>query len=184
MVSEQLSQIVEKFELTAPKYFFIVGCCCPAENILRSFIPAGTCPEKLKLMLERFPEIKYVVRETDIEIDQCEFNRVFDDVFNDFFINPDKSLKLFCPNRRNVFFIRHRLLDCDIISKILRHVFGKANCVNISSPASRKTKTVVALNELIEQLVVDKNILNMYEPFKTAVSEIRQYAMECMNLKV
>lgn len=125
-----------------PSRLCVIGGCVPADNILLDS-QYGKLPRKLIDFIRKNPDVRYILREKDIDIDINVINEIFDDIFIRFF-----SGKI-C--MADVFFIRHSRLDCYLMFKVLKNLYGASNCENLSrSNDARKDKCIVALNDLVK----------------------------------
>ena len=60
----------------------MIGSCYPKDNLLLEFKDDSFFPARLSKMLEDKPSIKWLMRESDIEIDISLFNELLIDIFN------------------------------------------------------------------------------------------------------
>lgn len=173
VVVEVLKATVEKEDKLYPKRYLIIGACMPKDNLLLSVC---RCEFKAKdKLLNAKYQIKYLLKEQDIKIDNVLFNQVCIDVFNDFFVK-NSCRKWLGKEYSNVEFIVHRQLDCYTMFKVLKHLIGRSNCINLHKEKFNEIKSpIVAVNDLIDKYATDKLQLNKSAAFKTAAEEIRHY---------
>ena len=55
----------------------VIGSCYPKDNLLLEYKDSDYFPKKLEVLLHNRPALKWLMRETDIEIDIDLFNEVF-----------------------------------------------------------------------------------------------------------
>lgn len=169
-VLEEIHKYTKDFNILNPEYYLIIGSCYPKSNILLRYIPKGTyIPMKLNRIITEYPDIKYVLKESDILIDIESINCIFEEIFNDFF--KDKTSK-------NVIFIKHKDLDCYSMFKTLKKIYGNINVVNLYEKHSDKmSKSLYSINEWILKYVRKRNIMNNDE-MKMTVESVHQYLKE------
>jgi len=63
----------------------VIGSCYPKDNLLLDFKDDKYFPRKLASLIENRPSLKWLLSETDIEIDIDLMNELFIDVFNGYF---------------------------------------------------------------------------------------------------
>ena len=79
----------------------------------------------------------------------------------------------------NVIFLSHSHLDCYALFKIVKHLYGNSNCINVwKEKMSRQKQHLVAVNELIAKYVQKKNEMNKSIELKEYAREIRDYLRE------
>lgn len=172
-VIDVLKEVVEKQDILHLKHYLIIGACMPKDNLLLS---ACKCefPAKDKLINAKY-QIKYILKEQDIKIDNVLFNQVCIDIFTDFFAK-NGCRKWLGKEYSNVEFIIHRQLDCYTMFKVLKHLIGRSNCINLHQEKFKDIKSpIIAVNDLIDKYATDKLQLNKSAEFKTATEEIKQY---------
>lgn len=165
-----------------PNYYFIIGACYPKDNFLLKYRHQGYFPEKLSRLIFSDNYAKYLLREKDIHIDMKFITDIFLDVFIKFFSSKSAVLKEFGASYQNVVFIMHNRLDCYLMFKVLKYVFGAKNCVNVyAEKLSNEPKCIIAVNELIDKYITNKKEINKSKDFVNIVNEIRRYSSECIN---
>lgn len=168
-----LKEVVEKQDLLHLKHYLIIGACMPKDNLVLSICKCEF-PAKDKLLNAKY-QVKYLLKEQDIKIDNVLFNQVCIDVFNDFFAK-NGCKKWLGKEYSNVEFIVHKQLDCYAMFKVLKHLIGCSNCINLHQEKFKDIKSpIVAVNDLIDKHATDKHLLNKSAAFKVATEEIRQY---------
>lgn len=172
-VVDVLKEVVEKQDMLHPKHYLIIGACMPKDNLMLSVCKCEF-PAKDRLLNAKY-QVKYILKEQDIKIDNVLFNQVCIDVFNDFFVK-NGCRKWLGKEYSNVEFIVHKQLDCYTVFKVLKHLIGRSNCINLHKDKFKEIKSpIVAVNDLIDKYATDKLQLNKSAEFKTATEEIKQY---------
>lgn len=160
----------------------IIGACYPKNNILLSF-NNEKFPNKLQQLLIEKPEIKYILKESDILIDIDVFNSIVIEIFNELFTDNSKCKKTFCNNAKNIIFVTHNHLDCYMVFKAIKWIYGQSNCINIwKNKLNAPCNHIIALNDLISKYSNNKRLLNSDRTFKTYVKEIQQYLNSKLGL--
>ena len=150
-------------DLTAD-YFFIIGDCRPAENILLD----------LDGVKYKGARSRYRLAEQDIKIDLQSFNRAADFVFNRLF---RRKTARPC----NVFAVSHVRLGSATLELFMKSLFGNVNCrdIDVISPHNR---CLLAANDDIEAKTKDKCRLNSAPGTKNIMTELKQYVEECTGM--
>ena len=159
-----LSKTPAKTNGLAADYFFIIGDCRPAENILLD----------LDGVKYKGTRSKYRLAEQDIKIDLQSFNRAADFVFSRLF-----RRKAAMP--RNVFAVSHIRLGSATLELFMKRLFGNVNChdIDVISPHGR---CLFAANDDIEVKTKDKFRLNSSSGTKNIMTALKQYVEECTGM--
>ena len=183
---EELSPLVEDYDVLKPNYYFIIGSCFPCDNMLLSHLPENSrFPEKLKKFVTQHPNIKYALKENDIRIDDEMFNCIFEDIFNRFFNDRKEILKAFGKRKTNLRFIKYNNLDCYSTYRIVKDVFGKINVVNLHKKNIDSMKDVIrSLNEIIGSHVLKKKEICRSPELEMVREEIREYVENCISGRI
>jgi len=113
-----------------------------------------------------------LLKEKDIVIDMVQFNEACCEVFNKMFAE-DNAAKM---QLSNLVFLTHKSLDCYSMFKILKCIFGKANCVNLRDELfSDVSSPIVAVNDLIDKSIHNKIAANKDKRFKKMYEEVKQF---------
>lgn len=176
LIIQTLKEHLIEYDILHPNYYLIIGACNPKDNILLSNKEQSYFPVKLQKCIDSEYKLKYLLKEKDIDIDIIQFNDICLEIFNDFFAK-NKVGKYFGKQfEKNVIFITHKHLDCYTMFKVLKSIFGKANCVNMYlEKFSNQKLPIVAINDLIDRYIHDKKSLNKNDQFKNIISEINNY---------
>lgn len=172
--------INELYESIGNKYdkLIIIGACYPVNNILLE-LNTAQFPNNLQTILKSKRDIKYILKEDDILIDIDMFNSVAIEIFNDWFSNDKLHKRMF--NNDNIIFISHNNLDCYMIFKSIKWLYGNSNCINIWKNKFNATcDNINAINDLISKYSNNKRMLNSFKKFKTYVNELKNY----LNIKL
>lgn len=174
-VTQELGKYVEPYSILNPNHYFIIGSCFPRDNILLSHASKSRYfPEKLKKLIRRPDNIKYILKERDIKIDIELFNCVLEDIFNQFFKNSKKS--------GNVHFIRHNKLDCYAIYRIIKDGYGASNVVNLHKKHMSVVKSAIySVNEMIDLYVRGKKEVIRSSELEFIRSEVIQFVNKTMG---
>lgn len=159
-----LSKMPEKTNDLAADYFFIIGDCRPAENILLD----------LDGVKYKGARSRYRLAEQDIKIDLQSFNRAADFVFSRLF---RRKAAMPC----NVFAVSHVRLGSATLELFMKSLFGNINCrdIDVISPHNR---CLLAANDDIEAKTKDKCRLNSAPGTKNIMTELKQYVEECTGM--
>ena len=146
-------------------YFFVLGDCDPAGNMLLDFGFSGT---------ER-AEFPYRLAENDIVIDIAAFNRQARSVFNRLF-----TRKVAIPD--NVFAVKHSRLGAETLRAFLKAVFGAVNCRNMDGDIlAGFPKCVVSENDIIENGAENRSRINSAPETAAILKSIKQYIGGCVG---
>lgn len=159
-----LSKMPVKTNNLAADYFFIIGDCRPAENILLD----------LDGIKYKGTKSRYRLAEQDIKIDLQSFNRAADFVFNRLF---RRKATMPC----NVFAVSHVRLGSATLELFMKSLFGNVNCrdIDVISPYGR---CLLAANDDIEAKIKDKFRLNSVPGTKNIMTALKQYIEECTGM--
>lgn len=172
-----VDSIVNDYDILNLKYYFIIGSCMPKNNILLEFRRENEYfPMKLDRLLKSDNNVKYVLKENDIKIDIMMFNSIFIELFNKFFTSSKYVVKKFGNKSSYIKFIQHKNLDCYMIFKILKYIYGKNQCINVWKQLSSNHKEIlISINELISQHINNKSQMNRSYSFKQKVQDVRKF---------
>lgn len=178
-LAEELKCVIRPYSIIKPEYFIIIGSCQPKDNILLNYKEAYF-PEKLNKLINSDFQLKYLLKEKDIKLDLIRFNSIFIDIFNELFSKQDKLLKLLgSKDYKNVFFIQHNKIDCYSMFKLIKFIYGKSNCWNIHKEKFYNIKSpIIAINELIDKYIHNKNKITKSNEFKYIIEEVKQFIDE------
>lgn len=159
-----LSKTPVKTNNLVADYFFIIGDCRPAENILLD----------LDGIKYKGTKSRYCLAERDIKIDLQSFNRAADFVFNRLF---RRKATMPC----NVFAVSHVRLGSVTLELFMKSLFGNVNCrdIDVISPYG---KCLLAANDDIEAKTKDKFRLNSAPGTKNIMTALKQYVEECTGM--
>ena len=144
-IEKRINEIIVDLNILSPQYYIIIGSCFPKDNILLKYKIKDYFPKKLSLMIRKYPNVKYVLKEKDIKIDLLMLNQIADQIFNNFF-NEMKSRKL----DKNVFFIKNNQLDCYLLFKTIKGIYGNSNCNNLyAQKMMLKDSPLISINDMI-----------------------------------
>lgn len=168
----ELSKYAPVWDPMRPEYLFVIGGCEPEDSLLLK-TPRG---KRISLSAWSRPRgLKYFLAENDIDVDMKAFIGAFDSVFARFFSGEDEWLN----GRRNVVFVKHKLLDCYTVFKALKFIYGPSACVNTYKEKGESAREcLLSLNELVDADVTDKTSLNGMPEFKKAVKELKAFLEE------
>lgn len=175
LIYTKILESVKYFDISSPSYYFIVGDCSPKTSFLMTLERPGFPVELDKFI--RGDGFKYILRERDIDIDEMELNRIFDDIFDSLFTKK-KFPKTLNGLERNMFFIRHSCLDAFAVSRIVLSIYGEVNCVNIKLNGS---ECLVSINKVISDIVKNAYDLNRRPDFVEAVRQTREFIQQKMS---
>ena len=171
-----LKRLVVPYDtLNSPDFYFIIGACQPKDNYLLKF-RRSDFPKKLNALISSKLQLKYILKEKDIKIDTIKFNEACCNIFNHYFLGQSQI------KERNLVFLAHKNLDCYSMLKMLKFMFGKANCVNMKKEHFSQTNSpIVAINDLIDKNIHCKAEANKDPKFKKIFKEIQQYVDAFLN---
>ena len=175
-IVDVLRKHVVKYDRLKPTYYLIIGACMPKDNMLLKYKDMQYFPQKLDKLVNSSTQLKYVLKEQDIKIDRVLMNNACIMLFNEFF--GKKEVKLKKDVYKNIIFVQHKHLDCYSVFKLVKHAFGRSNCVNMHEALFKDCKSpIVAVNDLIDKYV-NKTCMNISGEFKLAGKELVQYINE------
>lgn len=145
--------------------------------MLLKYKDMSSFPDKLDEMLSNKPNIKWVMRENDIEIDIDCINEVCIDIFNDMFTDDKCISKLFGKDYANVIVASHKNLDCYMMFKTIKWAYGSSNCKNLwkEQMTNNRQDNLIALNDEIAKNIRCKSKLNHDATFKQYAYEVKDY---------
>ena len=152
-------------------FFFVIGSCCPGENVLLNHLEPGN---KLKRLIDTNPDIRYFLVEDDIRLDMRLFNSVFERIFVKFMSEKRKTWK-------NVFFIRHRNLDCYFLYKLFKRHFGSM-VVNLHKKTQMGAdRCIYSVNEELDARCHNKLDVLRGNDVAAMDCEVFRYIQLCLN---
>lgn len=175
-IIDTLLKNVVKYDRLKPTYYLIIGSCMPKDNMLLKYKDMQYFPLKLEKLVYAKTQLKYLLKEKDINIDKVLMNNACIMLFNDFFTKEEVKLKkeVF----KNILFVQHKQLDCYATFKLLKHSFGKSNCINMHEELFKNCKQpIIAINDIIDKYV-NKTCMNISAEFKLAGKELEQFVNE------
>ena len=178
LAGRELASLLRPFDPLNPEYFFIIGGCDPAENILLAH-KTKRFPERLSRLVSSGRCGRYLLREKDVDVDMAAFDAAFAQVFDELF-SSRKAFEKAVGRFPNAFMIRHGRLGCYSMFKVLKYVLGAQSCVNLyAERLAGRRECLVAVNDLIARYSA-KSELNSSPVFKRIVGEVREYVEECV----
>lgn len=172
------SEVVNKND-----YLIVIGSCYPINHLLLQFKDDEYFPKKLQSILDNKPSLKWILREKNIEIDIDLINEILIDIFNSFFTSQNKCQKTFSAN--NVMFVQHSHLDCYMMFKVIKWIYGNCNCINIwKDHLANQQMHLVALNDLISKYIQNKNAMNKSKQFKSYAFEVKEYLNNKLQIRM
>jgi len=155
------------FDVFSLDYYFILGDCRPAENILLELDGIRYTGKKSR----------YRLAEQDISIDTRSFNRRAAFVFSRLF-----RRKACMP--KNMFAISHMRLGAGTLRAFMTAAFGKTNCLDMDSDVlGGHRRCILNVNDEIERTVCDKSRLNRTEDAFKIMRSLKQYIAECTGME-
>ena len=184
LVIDELRNIITAYDVMKPTYFVIIGACMPKDNILLKFNSNSAFPSKLNRIVNSEYSVKYLLKEKDISIDAVKFNDACIMAFNKFFCK-DLVAKHFGKEfKKNVLFITHKSADCYVMFKLLKSIFGKANCINMKTEKYADIKSpITSINDLIDNYAQFGN-LNKSSELIAIKDEIKTYIRSKIGLSI
>lgn len=175
-LKEELLLYVSSYSIVKPNYYLIIGACQPKDNLLLQLRDDSYFPHKLLEVVNRDCQVKYLLKEKDIQLDLLKFNQMCLEIFQELFIEHANVIKLLGKEYCNVFFVQHKQLDCYLLFKTIKSIYGRSNCWNIHREKFADVKSpLIAVNELIDRYVHNKNKLNSLDEFKKITAEVKQF---------
>lgn len=176
LIVVELKKHIVEYDILKPRYFIIIGACMPKDNLMLKFKDGKYFPSKLQKLIDSDYQIKYVLKEKDIQFDLVTFNQICIEIFNDFFVKNKVDRILGKNYVKNVIFVTHKNMDCYMIFKTLKAILGKANCKNMYLEKFKDINIpIVAVNDMIEKYVHNKSGINNDNDFKFAMNEIKEF---------
>lgn len=175
---ESMLEVIEPCTKTSDKYI-VISSCWPKDNMLLKLKNGSYFPKKLDNLISKRPNIKYLLREQDICFDIESLNNIFITCFNKMFNDSKNALKLLNGDFTNVVFLSHSHLDCYALFKIVKHLYGNSNCINVWKEKMFSQKQhLIAVNELISKYISKKTYMNRSQEMKTYAKEVKDYLRE------
>lgn len=161
----------------------IIGSCFPSNHLLLQFKHDSYFPTKLSNLIEIKPHLKWLMKEKDIAIDIDLLNQLLIDIFNEFFMSQKKCENTFHSN--DVVFIQHNSLDCYMMFKVIKWIYGNCNCTNVwKDYLTNQQCHLVAINDLISKYVQNKHEMNKSQKFREYACEIKEYLENKLQVKM
>ena len=182
-ISEAMRVFVVPASMSYDK-FIIIGSCYPKDNLLLEHKKQSYIPHKIEMLMSKKPNIKWLLRENDIHIDIECINEICIGIFNEMFNKPKNILKLLGNDYTNVVFVSHNRLDCYMLFKAIKWIYGSSNCKNIWKDKLMSTykSNMIALNDVIHKYVHNKNELNKSRQLKEYANEVKCYLKEKLGV--
>lgn len=180
IIIEVIEELAEPWSIEAPSWLVLLGGCYPKNNIiLKHLDPKDYFPAKLYKTLEMKPGIKWILAEKDIDVDLELFNEIFNEVFSEI---ATKKIHL-KPSLKNVVCISHKSLDCYMLFKIIKWIYGRSACNNVyeASGISKSKLPLIAINDLLSRYIHNKQEVNKSKEFKKCALEVKQQLVELLN---
>ena len=180
IIVEVIEELVEPWSLETPSWLILLGGCYPKNNIiLKHRDPKDYFPAKLEKILETMPSVKWILAEKDIDVDLELFNEIFNEVFSEL---ATKKIRL-KNGKKNVVCISHKSLDCYMLFKILKWIYGRSACSNVyeANGISKANLPLVAINDLLSKYVHNKQAMNKSRDFKKCALEVKQQLSELLD---
>ena len=182
-IVDEIKGHITEYSISDLNYYIIIGSCFPKDNILLKYKQDNYIPEKIFNIIEKYPNIRYFLKETDIHVDLMLFNDVFENVFE--YLRERKNiLKEFGKNTTNLYMMWNDRLDCKMMYETIRHIFGKVNVVNLHKKNKITDSVINSLNENIDKYVHGKHSLIDSDMMEMDRDEIRQNITNFMNSMV
>ncbi len=180
IIIEVIEELAEPWSIESPSWLVLLGGCYPKNNIiLKHRDSKDYFPAKLEKTLKMKPAVKWILAEKDIDIDLELFNEIFNEVFSEL---ATKKIQL-KPTLKNVVCISHKSLDCYMLFKILKWIYGRSACNNVyeSSGISKSNLPLIAINDLLSRYIHNKQAMNKSREFKKYALEVKQQIAELLN---
>lgn len=121
-LEDEISSQTRAWKESEPEFFFIIGSCVPCENAVLSDFDESQA-SRAKRAMGDYPDLRYFLKEDDIVMDMRSFNSEIERMFL-------SNFGIAGRRRKNVFFVRHRALDCYFLYKMMKRRYGSM-CVNL-----------------------------------------------------
>lgn len=178
-IATVIKQYAKPYSIEHPEYWLVIGACMPKDNMLLKCKNQQYFPAKLQKLIDAPWQIKWLLKEKDIKIDNIKFNEACIQLFNKCFKNNAAVTKMLGKEWSNVHFVQHSQLDCYSMFKTIKALYGRSNCTNVWKDKMQNVKLpLVALNDLIDRYIHNKVDLNRLPQFKIAVQEVKQFIDE------
>ncbi len=181
-IKKEIFKMSEPWTIANPNWTIIIGSCYPSKNIVLDYRKDEYFPSKLTKFLKEHPSIRWIIKESGIDIDIELMNEVLWEIFVDFLSSKAKLGSEY----KNVIFIVHDRLDCYTVFKILKWLYGKSSCVNLyeREKMSRMNLPLVSINEVLSKYIHNKTKMNTSKELKVFSSELKQYVDSRISLSV
>lgn len=180
IIAEVIEELAEPWSIESPSWLVLLGGCYPKSNIILEHRDARDYfPAKLEKLLETKPSIKWILTEKDIDVDLELFNELFNEIFNEL---ATKKIRL-KSTLKNVVCISHKSLDCYMLFKIFKWIYGRSACINLyeTSSISKRKLPLVAINDLLSKYIHNKQAMNKSREFKRCALEVKQQLEELLD---
>ena len=178
IICNNLKDLVEPWTIEAPNWLVLLGGCYPKNNIILKYKGIKDYfPAKLDRVLELKPSIKWILSEKDIDLDIELFNELFNEIFQEI-----SSKKIILG--QNVVCISHKNLDCYMLFKIIKWIYGKSACINVyeDNNISKRKLPLVAINDLLSKYIHNRQAMNKSREFKQYALEVKQQLENLLDL--
>jgi len=180
IILEVIEELDEPWKIESPSWLVLLGGCYPKNNIILKYRNTKDYfPTKLEKILETESTIKWILAEKDIDVDI----RLFNELFNDIFLELSSRRFSLNHNLKNVICISHKNLDCYMIFKIMKWIYGRSACINVYEDAgiSKTRLPLIAINDLLSKYIHNKQEMNRSKGFKKCALEIKQQLAELLD---
>ena len=176
-----LLENVTPWSLENPNHYFIIGACLPKDNLLLDFQQGCMVSERTRKLIDAEYPLRYVFMEDDLKADPVMFNSLVESLFVRYF-DHRRLLRRIGKDYSNVHFIRHRRLDCYVMFKLMKYIYGRSNCLNLFLQKRMRNNMVIrSVNEMIDS-EIDKRGLTGSIQLRTIANEVRQYLDFCLGI--
>ena len=183
-LADELIHLMSKDGSSKLDWLLVIGGCMPKDSLLLKCRSSGDVfPKKLDSILNADFQIKYFLREHDIKVDLVQLNEVIAELFNDLFLSRRAVIRMLGEAGRKVMFVQHQHLDCYIMFKAIKSLYGRTNCCNLYKERFRSSSgCLVAVNDIVDRCIKGRQQLNSMPEFKKAIKEVKQFIDERMML--
>ena len=184
-ILEDIRSIFPKFDLERPVWNFILGSCLPRNNaLLRCVSGNAYFPAILRKILDSGQDIRYYPVEKDVKVDLELLNSVLEDVFLELF-DRKRAKKILGDRFRNVFLLRHSVLDCYMAFKLLRGMYGRNTVGNVVEETGMKVDVGLrSLNERIDEHISGKIPFLKSEMMRSTRNEVEEFVRGCLEGRI
>jgi hypothetical protein len=139
-------KLLEEEECKKPDDILVVlSPCLPKDNVLMS-LKKSLVSSKLRMFIEEHPDVKWLLREKDIDIDIKLLNEAASKSASKMMSESIKH-KSRCAMSRIVV-LAHRKLDSHALEKVVEWAYGKSCCEHVEHEDSH---VLVSVNSLLEK---------------------------------